>query len=183
MQTCLCILQGYRYLFVAIILNVPETQFLHCPILFCVIFIIIFCSKCLINWVKSCIYFAYWLIQATHYLPVDCIILLWNWCRCLNLGAFTHKLHTCLNLGRCMAFVNTLLPQTNCELWKCELIFVQSAVHFKSNNKCEPTLWEWLWNNCLPRWIWNTLVRTPPTVRYVLTTKKWQFCIHEYFKG
>ena len=55
MQTCLCILQGYRYLFVAIILNVPETQFLHCPILFCVFFIIIFCSKCLINWVKFCI--------------------------------------------------------------------------------------------------------------------------------
>ena len=120
MQTCLCILQGYRYLFVAIILNVPETQFLHCPILFCVIFIIIFCSKCLINWVKSCIYFAYWLIQATHYLPVDCIILLWNWCRCLNLGAFTHKLHTCLNLGRCMAFVNTLLPQTD-KLWALEM--------------------------------------------------------------
>ena len=62
---------SHRFLFVAIILNVPETQFLHCPILFCMIFIIIFCSKCLINWVKSCIYFAYWLIQATHYLPVD----------------------------------------------------------------------------------------------------------------
>ena len=30
-----------------------------------------------------------------------CFILLQNWCRCLNLGTFRHKLHNrCLNLGR-----------------------------------------------------------------------------------